>query len=522
MSKKQINFFTLLILSLIIMFINIGGLSIYALDEAKNAVAAREMWESGNWIVPTFNYELRFDKPPLHYFFMMLAYELFGYGEFAARFFASLAGVSTIMMTYLFARKYFDESVAYYTGFVLVCSLHLALQFHMAVPDPFLIFFLTAASLSFYTGITDKKRRWIFICYLALGLAVLSKGPVGIALPGLSFLLYLLWTKQFTWSNIKWLQPWTGLLIVLLVAGPWYIAVYQATDGLWIEEFFFKHNVSRFSAPMEGHGGLFLITWAFVLGGMLPYGVFIPQAFIIAWKGRNNHALLFSLISAAVIILFFSISSTKLPNYTVPSYPFLAILLGYFINKIAALNWVKRTSYLISLSVFLIICLAFPIGIYLAFTEDDSLRDLAYVGWYMIPVSILGLVTFYLGFKKRYEAAIRYQGATFFVASIIFFQLAFATVDPKNPVTESLQTLDMSKEFGYYRSYNSAYSFYLSKPIQVLNKEEVASFFLENPDGYLLTRNKYFKDLAEIPGLKIIYAGKDLFESNISIVVIKE
>lgn len=92
LDKKGIAGGVLLLIAFLLHFSNINGLSIYVLDEAKNATAAIEMLQQGEWIVPTFNGEYRFDKPPLHYYFFMLSYQLFGINEFAARFFPALFG----------------------------------------------------------------------------------------------------------------------------------------------------------------------------------------------------------------------------------------------------------------------------------------------------------------------------------------------------------------------------------------------------------------------------------------------
>ncbi len=89
----------------LLLFIRLGATPIYILDEAKNAQCAREMLQKGDWIVPTFNNELRTDKPPLHYFFMMLAYKVFGINEFAARFFSVVMGLLTVFLTYLFTKN---------------------------------------------------------------------------------------------------------------------------------------------------------------------------------------------------------------------------------------------------------------------------------------------------------------------------------------------------------------------------------------------------------------------------------
>ena len=205
-----------------------------------------------NWVVPTFNGELRTDKPPLHYFLMILAYKVFGMNEFAARFFSAFFGACTVVITYLFARSYLGQAVARWTVAVLLSSLHFTLQFHLAVPDPYLIFFITAAAMFFYLFHDQCKRAWLFLFYLFLGLGTLAKGPVAILLPGLGLIFFLIGTRGLRWSFIAAMQPLTGAIIVAITVLPWYLLVHHQTGGAWTEGFFLRHNVGRFTDTMEG------------------------------------------------------------------------------------------------------------------------------------------------------------------------------------------------------------------------------------------------------------------------------
>src|SRR6187431_1778225 len=113
------NLIILLILSAVVFFANIGGTSIYILDEAKNAGCAMEMYQRGDWVVPTFNGTLRTDKPPLHYYFMKVAYGTFGVNPFSARVFSSLMGMFTVLAVYFFTRKMWHERTALYASLIL-------------------------------------------------------------------------------------------------------------------------------------------------------------------------------------------------------------------------------------------------------------------------------------------------------------------------------------------------------------------------------------------------------------------
>ncbi len=142
---KNTYFWILFVALCAILLVRLGATPIYILDEVKNAQCAREMLQRGDLIVPTFNGELRVDKPPLHYFFMMASYKIFGVNEFAARFFSVIMGLLTILVTYKFTKRLFNPFAAFCACLVLATSTQFLFEFRLSVPDPYLIFFITLA-----------------------------------------------------------------------------------------------------------------------------------------------------------------------------------------------------------------------------------------------------------------------------------------------------------------------------------------------------------------------------------------
>ena len=122
-------------------------------------------------------------------------------------------------------------------------------------------------------------------------------------------------------------------IIMCAVAIPWYLLVHKETNGEWTKGFFLQHNFGRFSEPMEGHGGPFIIVPLIVFFGLLPASIFIGESFKKFKTRFSNSFLKLAFSVVGIFIVFYSISSTKLPNYAMPCYPFLAILLGNVINK---------------------------------------------------------------------------------------------------------------------------------------------------------------------------------------------
>lgn len=505
------------VIALAIYMSNIGGVSIYILDEAKNAGCAREMFEKGDLVVPTFNHVLRTDKPPLHYFFMMISYSIFGVNPFAARFFSAVFGALTVLITYLFVKKFKDPKTAFWSAFVLLSSIHLSIQFHLAVPDPYLIFFLTAGILSFYAALKTEKKIYLLALYTSIGLGTLSKGPVAIGLAGLIFLLFLIFSKRFTWKEIKKLRPFSGAALVLLIALPWFVFNGLQTNWEWTEGFFFKHNFGRFTSEMEGHGGIFLITILFVFIGLFPFSVFWIQAFKNAFKNRKDDFMLFNLIAGLTIVVFFTISQTKLPNYTVPSYPYLAIITAIWLSNIN-LKEIKLNGSFMGMLVLSIIIVP---GIYFGLKFDSALAHVNYIAWYFLPLPLGVIAAFVLLKKDKKEIALYTSGISGMIVAMIFFVFAFPVIDQQNPVAKSIHLLE-GKEVRHFRKFNPSYSFYLQKEVPPISENEFETFFEEFPDGIIISTKKRLRDVTLPESLEISFSARDILENPTTVFIRKK
>lgn len=513
--SKQLSLAIVLALAFAVSFANIGGLDVYALDEAKNAEAARAMLESGDYVVPYYNGELRTDKPALHYYFMAAGYQLFGVNAFGARFFSSLMGILTILITFLFVRKNFNEKAAINSALVLIASIHFNLQFHMSVPDPYLVFFTTWAFFSFYEAYKTNNKWHLLSYYFAIGCGLLTKGPIALALPGLTALAFLIFNKDFKWKTIWRLQPFGGILISLLVAFPWYWQVHKATNGVWTDDFFFKHNLSRYSEAMEGHEGLFLLTFVFVFFlGMLTYLPFVFQSLKHAFLQRKNEVLLYCGLAITIILIFFATSSTKLPNYTVPAYPLLAVLVGVYVSQIKA-SWFDSLGNRIGLIAYSVLLIGFPVGIYFGIQGDKTIYGLTDLSFYFIVLSLSGIAMLCYAFAKRnIEAVLRVNIASWIVLIILFFHLIFPKVDAENPVRKLVPQIDTEAKIISYQRINPAFVFELEREITRFTElAQIQATILQHEKGYIISRTNYREDLEQIPGVQYVSEARDLFEN---------
>jgi 4-amino-4-deoxy-L-arabinose transferase-like glycosyltransferase len=514
------NLVVIIIVTFVLISANIGGLYIYALDEAKNSTCAREMMEQGEWIVPTFNYELRTDKPPLHYYFMIGAYSIFGVNAFSARFFSIIMGILTVISIWFLTVKYYGHRTALYTSLVLLSSLHFALQFHMAVPDPYLIFFMTLGFVTFYIFYKEDKSLYLFLSYLSFGLGVLTKGPVAIALPGLAILLFLIFTRTFTWSYFLKLKPLWILAVLVLIIAPWFILVGIKTNGEWLYDFFFRHNLGRYTDTMEGHGAIFLVTPMIVILGLLPFSVFFVQAYRYGWKNRRSYdLLLYAGIITLTIITFFAFSSTKLPNYTVPAYPFVALLIGRYLSVLQDNYGKFRKSLSVSLWIYLIVALVLPLGLFIGLKFDPAISEFRYLSWYFLVIPAGALSAIILFYKSNYKGILLSLSLSWIISTLLFFHIIFPKIDQVNPIAKLLPDLDTEKPFAAYVLYNPAFSFYLKKPIPTFNSaEELNAYILQTREGYIISRKGLENEFMHLENISKIGEAKDIFEIPTTVV----
>ena len=330
---------------------NLGGPSLWDIDEGNNAEAAREMLASGNSIVPTFNFELRVDKPALLYWLQIGSYQLFGVNEFAARFPSALAALLAVFGTYEMGRRMFGSIPGLLAGLMLASTVLFCAAAHFANPDALLSACTLLAFLFFWNSFARGDRSWFLLSGISAGLAMLAKGPVGLVLPSAVALLFLFWAKQMRRlfdRRLLW-----GMLAFGLVVVPWYAWVGAETRGNYLTGFFIVHNFDRYTNAMEGHAGNLGYYFLVLLVGLTPWSAFLGLALWYSLKFKSNQpeavvmksrpslaaragdrpAVAFLWCWIAVYLAFFSFSRTKLPNYILPIYPAVALLTARFLER---------------------------------------------------------------------------------------------------------------------------------------------------------------------------------------------
>ncbi|MFN7501921.1 MAG: ArnT family glycosyltransferase [Dolichospermum sp.] len=340
---------------------NLGNVGLIDETEPLFAEASRQMLLTGDWITPFFNGETRFDKPALIYWCQAIAYSIMGVNEWAARTPSALAAMGVIALAFYTVQWYFTkkdelEKVTNLPRRYLTAALAAALMAlnpemivwgRTGVSDMLLTGCIGSTLLCFFLGYAQNNRvivianwqfpnQWYLASYVLIAGAILTKGPVGIVLPGLIMIAFALYVGKF-WQIWREMRPILGMVIVLVLSLPWYILVTWRNGWNFINAFFVYHNIERFTEVVNGHSAPWYFYFLVVLLGFAPYAVYIPESLVRLklwqrsyWlqKERSQHLGLFVSLWFLGVFGFFTVSVTKLPSYVLPLMPAAAILVA--------------------------------------------------------------------------------------------------------------------------------------------------------------------------------------------------
>ncbi|MBE9009450.1 glycosyltransferase family 39 protein, partial [Pseudanabaenaceae cyanobacterium LEGE 13415] len=268
-------------------------------------------------------------------------------------------------------KRLVPSKLAPYLGSAIVALNLITLFFgRLGYSDMLLSACFGGSLLAFFLGYVESSWGWYRAFYILMGLAVLTKGPVGVVLPSAIVLLFLFWAGKLR-EVLREMKPLRGTAIFLLVSVPWYVLAYIQNGNAFIESFFGVHNVERFTDVVNQHSGPWYYHFLIVLGGFFPWSLCLPAAIVHVltqsqWKQkeRPQHFGKFALVWFAVVLIFFTIAVTKYITYTLPLYPAAAILVTlWFVHHFSESrqsNWLKLTVYFsVAISIAVGICILY-------------------------------------------------------------------------------------------------------------------------------------------------------------------
>lgn len=343
----------LLLIGWLAFFWNLGSTGLIDETEPLFAEAARQMTVTGDWITPFFDGETRFDKPALIYWLIAIAYKILGVNSWAVRLPSAIAAMGLVSLGFytllLFGDSTSKSSVqstrnwfcAALGSALMALNPETIVWARTGVSDMLLAGCMGAALLSFFLGYAQPSKpalqaRWYLAFYVLIAGAILTKGPVGIVLPGVIIGLFLLYLGNAL-EVLREMRLLLGSVVIAAIALPWYVLVIWRNGRAFIDSFFGYHNLERFTEVVNGHAAPWYFYFLVVLLGFAPWSVYLPSAIArlqfwqrSRWRSspRSSHLGLFALFWFASIFGFFTIAVTKLPSYVLPLMPAAAILVA--------------------------------------------------------------------------------------------------------------------------------------------------------------------------------------------------
>lgn len=329
----------------LVWFVPLGWRHLVPSDEGRYAEMAREMFLTGDWITPRYNGYKYFEKPPLQTWMNALTFAWFGIGAWQARLYTALTGFAGILLAGYTGARVFNATAGFAAALVLAGAPYWELMGHFNTLDMGLSFWMELTLCSMLLAqrpgaAPSAARRWMWVCWAAMALAVLSKGLVGIILPGAVLVLYSLIARD--WALWKRLYLPSGLVVFFAIATPWFVLVQQRNPE-FLNFFFIVQQFDRYLTPAQNRPGPVYYFVAVLLIGFLPWlsvawqsvrhalaqprqpNGFAPGKLLIVWSG--------------FIFLFFSASHSKLVSYVLPIAPALAFVIGAYLPRLSRQAW---------------------------------------------------------------------------------------------------------------------------------------------------------------------------------------
>ncbi len=489
----------LIIAVAVIWFSNLEYRILIKPDEGRYAEIPREMVASGDWTTPRLNDIKYFEKPPLQYWATAVAYEVFGEHQWTSRLWAGLTGFFGIFLVWFAGLRLFGREAAAYAAMILGSSLLYVLIGHINTLDMGVTFFISLGIFSFLIAQgeseTKSQRNWMLLAWAGMALAVLSKGLMGIILPGTAIFIYCIAQRDF--SVLKRMHWLAGLAVFFLITAPWFYFVMKANPEFF-DKFFIYEHYTRFTTKQHGRYQPWYYFIPILLSGMLPWTLLMLDTLWGTW--RDNVSLLskvfnparFLLIWAVFIYLFFTASGSKLPSYLLPIFPALALLMGKRIADMSVQTLLKQIVPVI-LFVIAIVVLALNVG-KLADTPLQKELYPQYTPWLIVASLVLlaGLLAgLWLLRNERKQVAV----ATLACSSLLFAQIGLSGYNvlasersAKHIAAALAPQLKAGVPFYSVLDYEQTLPFYLKRTFTLVQYQDEMDFGLnQEPQRWIPT-----------------------------------
>ena len=542
----------LLVLVLVVWFgYELGSRSLWHPDEGRYSEIPREMVATGDYLTPRLNGVKYFEKPVLFYWLQAGAIKLFGVNEWSLRLWTAFFAISGCLAVFFAGYRLFGRRAGLFAATILATSVWYDLMGSAITLDMALTGFLTVALLVFLYGTRLPpglaRRMWFYAFYALTAAATLTKGLIGIVIPGMVIVAWMLLMRN--WSLLRTMYLPTGTLLFLAIAAPWHVLVWRANPEFgW---FYFVHeHFARYLTTVHHRSEPIWFFVPILLVGMFPWSAFFGEAVRRGLANRyaepQRHSdTWFLLLWAGLVFAFFSMSGSKLATYILPVMPPLAILSGRYFADMwdRSLQRPARYPYWLTLVFALLIGLALLMVKWLLRANEKVVDFYNVVGpdIYLVVASVLALalVPFLLERLGRMR-----QGIVALVITAALMVLSFDVNLDKFDVTRTVKPLAMEikrlakpgDEVVSYLEYFQDLPVYLGHTVTVVGwkgelefgteQEDTSGWIIDEPELvsrlrhktlYIITRTRNIdrlKSISPVPLHELMRTDRNVLVTN--------
>jgi 4-amino-4-deoxy-L-arabinose transferase-like glycosyltransferase len=497
-------------------FINLGANSLWDGNEGFYAEPPREMLQTRNFLVHTYNYEPRFKKPPFATWVIAASYHVFGVSEFSERLPIAIAATLTIFLVYWMGTTTSGASAGLLSALALATMLKFMIYSRQYAGDVFLTLFITAAMASFARALIEapgsRRLRYELAAYGAVGFGVLDKGLVAIVIPFAVLGLFILMLRR--WHLLRLLLSPSGFLLLFFIGAPWYLIMIRRYGWEFFQVNIIQETVMRYVSDQLG-GRAYHYYIGVYFAETLPWSLFIIPALVYwgSWVWRELRRMqqtelktslpLLQLIWFLFVFFFFSLSVGKRAVYLLALYPAAALVIGHYFTA-RLFDWKPLLGRLHRVIAILLIVLCFA-GAVIAFVAHGKLE--VHTKLIYLPIAAVLSLGFGLIWTLRRDALAEQARVISFAGLALIFSLTLLLpkIEYYRPIPRFARLIKeqakVDDEVGTFFVDAPSLMFYTEQKIFQISKVEELLQKFEQLEGdhriYFITREDYLKTLQE-------------------------
>lgn len=524
---SKLYLFLPLLIGMLLYTVGITHTDLWTPDEPRYAEIAREMIERGNYIQPYLNGMPYTEKPPLFFWTVVACAKLFGgVNQLSVRLPSMLSALGTLALMIILVSNFFDRKAAFLSSIILCISPEFFWLSRSGHIDMLLTFLITASLVSFYHWHVSNRSGYLIIFYSCLAIAMLAKGPIGILLPLMVVLCFLMFRKE--WNKINKMRLYFGVPIAIVIVLAWYIPATQQSTGYDFGPMVKRQIIGRLFHP-SSHG-VSISYWAFyhfksLSFGMAPWTFLLPWAVVHAYQSRQDAPSFFLFCWAGVIFVFFTLIASKRELYILPMYPAVASLIAV---------WIKRSLPSLSLKPFRGVSVGYGVIILLTVAMAPAYLNHRYpdvdVPFYLDwDIALLltggGVIAISAGFfGKKHKHII----GAIIVSTLIVFMVMITNIlpwmneykSPRDICNAYIHIKDTDSEIAMLGGARPEYVFYTKSLIKTIQtREELKEFFNSSRKMFCFARERDCERVLKNPDFPIHVVVKERVSSRIMLLL---